>query len=82
MIQDAIKHDSFYSDSGMTLKTGDCDEVFKRFLLLSGSYEVGGQAHFYMEPQGCLAIPRKDGELELISSTQYPSEVQVITRCH
>ena len=32
---------------------------------------VGGQDHFYLETQGCLAIPKgENGEMEIIASTQ------------
>ncbi len=64
----------------MSLEAGNFAEVLNSLEpknILSGSLKIGGQAHFYMETQGCLAIPKKDGEMELISSSQYPSEVQV-----
>ncbi len=80
LLQDAIKHDSYYSDFGMSLEAGNVAEVLNSLEpenILSGSLKIGGQEHFYMETQGCLAIPKKDGEMELISSSQYPSEVQV-----
>ena len=45
---------------------------------LEGSMNVGSQAHFYLEPQGCIVIPKgEDHELEVISSTQNPMDVQV-----
>ena len=46
--------------------------------VLTDSVEIGGQAHFYLEPHGSLAIPNgEDGEIILYSSAQHPSEVQV-----
>jgi len=45
---------------------------------LSGAFRCGGQEHFYLEGQICLAIPGEDGDLVLHSSTQHPTEVQHI----
>ena len=32
---------------------------------------MGGQDHFYLEPQGCLVIPKGEkGEMDIFASTQ------------
>jgi xanthine dehydrogenase large subunit len=43
---------------------------------LSGTLEMGGQEHFYLEGQAALAVPGEGGQLHVVSSTQHPSEVQ------
>jgi xanthine dehydrogenase large subunit len=43
---------------------------------LTGSLEIGGQEHFYLEGQAALALPGEQGQLHIISSTQHPSELQ------
>lgn len=43
---------------------------------LSGSGEVGGQEHFYLEGQVALALPREGRSIHLHSSTQHPTEMQ------
>ncbi|KRE17819.1 aldehyde oxidase [Bosea sp. Root381] len=43
---------------------------------LKGSMEIGGQDHFYLEGQIALAIPGEEEEMQVLSSTQHPSEVQ------
>ena len=43
---------------------------------LSGSFEMGGQDHFYLEGQVAVATPGEDGQIHVLSSTQHPSEVQ------
>ncbi len=43
---------------------------------LSGSFECGGQEHFYLESQACIAYPMEDGQIEIHSSSQHPSETQ------
>lgn len=45
---------------------------------VSGRVGVGGQDHFYLEGQVCLAIPLEGGDLHVHSSTQNPTEVQHI----
>jgi xanthine dehydrogenase large subunit len=42
---------------------------------IEGSFEVGGQEHFYLEGQIAAAIPLEDG-MHVLSSTQHPSEIQ------
>ena len=42
----------------------------------SGSLRVGGQEHFYLEGQVALALPGEGGAMQVLSSTQHPSEVQ------
>ena len=41
-------------------------------------YVIGGQEHFYLEGQVALATPEENEELQIFSSTQYPSEVQSV----
>ena len=43
---------------------------------LSGALEIGGQEHFYLESQIAQAMPMEDGQVQILSSTQHPSEVQ------
>jgi xanthine dehydrogenase large subunit len=43
---------------------------------LSGSFEVGGQDHFYLEGQVSMAVPGEDGDVHIHCSTQHPSEIQ------
>jgi xanthine dehydrogenase large subunit len=45
---------------------------------LSGQFELGGQEHFYLEGQIALAVPGEGDEMLVYSSTQNPTEVQMI----
>ncbi len=45
---------------------------------LKGRYESGGQEHFYLEGQVSMALPREDGDVYILSSTQDPTAVQHI----
>ncbi len=42
---------------------------------VKGRIGIGGQEHFYLEGQAALAVP-SEGQMEVHSSTQHPSEVQ------
>jgi xanthine dehydrogenase large subunit len=43
---------------------------------MTGTFEIGGQEHFYLEGQIAQAAPGEDGQMHVWSSTQHPSEVQ------
>ena len=43
---------------------------------LSGSIEIGGQEHFYLEGQAALAVPGEDGDVTVHCSSQHPTEIQ------
>jgi xanthine dehydrogenase large subunit len=43
---------------------------------LSGVIHIAGQDHFYLESQACIAYPKEDGQIEIHSSSQHPTEVQ------
>jgi len=45
---------------------------------LAGSFEMGGQEHFYLETQAAWASQGEDGSMSVVSSTQHPSEVQAV----
>jgi xanthine dehydrogenase large subunit len=50
--------------------------------LLEGTFTSGGQEHFYLEPQAALAVPGEGGRMTVHSSTQNPTEIQVVVaRC-
>ncbi|AJR06337.1 xanthine dehydrogenase molybdopterin binding subunit [Photobacterium gaetbulicola] len=43
---------------------------------IEGEINIGGQEHFYMEPQASQAVPTEDGGMTVYASTQNPSDVQ------
>ncbi|MCK0769476.1 xanthine dehydrogenase molybdopterin binding subunit [Chromohalobacter canadensis] len=44
--------------------------------VLEAKQFVGGQEHFYLEGQACLALPNEDDGVIVHTSSQHPSEVQ------
>ncbi|KKW67507.1 aldehyde oxidase [Lampropedia cohaerens] len=44
--------------------------------VLRGQWQCGGQEQFYLEGQISYAIPKEDGTMHVLCSTQHPSEMQ------
>ncbi len=56
---------------------GDLQKALKTSnQVISESFHVGGQEHFYIEGQVALAVPEEKGGMTVYSSTQHPTEVQ------
>ena len=61
----------------LKLERGNVDSSLKKSKYkLSGTINIGGQDHFYLEGQIALAIPNDDSSFTIWSSTQHPTEVQ------
>jgi xanthine dehydrogenase large subunit len=59
------------------VKRGDAAAALARAPhTLSGTLEVGGQEHFYLEGQVAYAVPHEQNQWQVFSSTQHPGEVQ------
>ncbi|KAJ8955150.1 hypothetical protein NQ318_009043 [Aromia moschata] len=76
-IEDAIEHKWFFRNPLRVIKKGDVEKVLREAShVLEGECRMGGQEHFYLETQACLVVPKpEDGEMEIFSSTQNPTEV-------
>ena len=61
----------------VTVARGDAAGALARAThTLSGSLQVGGQEHFYLEGQIAYALPLEQDQWWIHSSTQHPGEVQ------
>jgi len=78
-VQEAIEANSFILPNRSVTK-GDVEKGFKESdHIIEGEVRIGGQEHFYLETHACIAVPKGEhGEMELISSTQCPSDMQVM----
>ncbi len=75
-IDAAIAAKSFIG-SERAIAVGDAPAALARAPhTISGRLEIGGADHFYLESQSCVVYPREDGQLEVHSSTQHPTETQ------
>ena len=74
-IEEAIEKESFF-DFSREIKNGDPQGAFEKSdYVFTGTARMGGQEHFYLETNACLAVPKpEDGEIEIFSSTQNPNE--------
>lgn len=79
-IQDALKANSFHPNTEKCLKKGDVDHCLQSGQcdrIIEGEVQVGGQEHFYLEPQSSLVWTVDRGnEVHMISSTQAPQKHQ------
>ncbi|PGG98646.1 xanthine dehydrogenase [Helicocarpus griseus UAMH5409] len=77
-IEEAIEAKSYYDHHKPYIKNGDPEAAFATAdHVFTGVSRMGGQEHFYLETQACVAIPKpEDGEMEIWSSTQNPNETQ------
>ena len=61
----------------MRLARGDAEAAFaKAPRSVKGELHVGGQEQFYLEGQIAYAIPAEDNGMQVLCSTQHPSEMQ------
>lgn len=74
-IEEAIEKESYF-DHYHYINKGDVEKAFAEAdHVFTGVSRMGGQEHFYLETQACVVVPKpEDGEMEVFSSTQNPSE--------
>ena len=76
-IEQALAADSRFEDGPRIYSKGDSTRaLLETSNHLSGSLDVGGQEHFYLEGQAALALPGDQGDMVVHSSTQHPTEIQ------
>lgn len=62
---------------GKTFARGDIDAALERAAYRHrGRLKIGGQEHFYLEPQSTLVVPVDGDCLKVYSATQHPTETQ------
>jgi xanthine dehydrogenase large subunit len=77
-IEDAIAQQSFFG-AERRIERGNIDNAFSQSPhTLEGVLDIGGQEHFYLESQVAIAVPGEQGQMVIHSSTQHPSEVQMM----
>jgi xanthine dehydrogenase large subunit len=75
-IQDALAAKSYVLPP-VFVRRGDAAQALSRAAhTLSGTLEVGGQEHFYLEGQVAYALPQEQNQWLIYASTQHPGEVQ------
>lgn len=76
-VDDALAANSRFEQGPVIWAKGDAARAIEKApRVVEGSFEVGGQEHFYLEGQVAAAIPQEGGDMVVHSSTQHPTEVQ------
>ena len=76
-IQEAKLRGSLIYRASTPFAQGDVDSAMTTAPhRLKGTFICGGQEHFYMESQAAIAYPLENGQIEVHSSSQHPSETQ------
>ena len=76
-IDDALAADSRFEEGPRIYQKGDAAAAITDAThVIKGTFEIGGQEHFYLESQAAMAIPQEGGDFIVHSSTQHPSEIQ------
>jgi xanthine dehydrogenase large subunit len=75
-ISEARKKNSYIADA-RKIERGEIDKMMKESpLTLEGNITIQGHDHFYLESQVSIAYPAEDGQIEIHSSSQHPTETQ------
>ncbi len=76
-IDQALAADSRFEEGPVIWSKGEPDAAIAGSpRSFSGTLEMGGQEHFYLEGQAALAVPQEGGDMLVYSSTQHPTEIQ------
>ncbi len=76
-IDDALRANNRFEEGPRVWSKGDSETAINSApRRISGRITVGGQEHFYLESQAALAFPQDNGDMEVHSSTQHPTEIQ------
>jgi len=76
-IEQALRADSRFESGPVIWQRGDAGAALdKAPHVIDGTFEMGGQEHFYLEGQAALALPQEGGDIHIQSSTQHPTEIQ------
>ena len=75
-IDEAVAQESFIGHL-RTISRGDAQTALASSpRQMKGVLKIEGADHFYLESQAAVVYPREDGQLEVHSSTQHPTETQ------
>lgn len=76
-VDEALAANSRFEQGPVVWAKGDASRAISEApRVVEGSFEVGGQEHFYLEGQVAACLPQEGGDMVVHSSTQHPTEVQ------
>ena len=75
-VEDALAADSLLEPPSV-INSGDAAAAIAAAPhRIEGQIKTGGQEHFYLEGQAALAHPGEDGQMQVYTSSQHPTEIQ------
>ncbi|HEY2951570.1 MAG TPA: xanthine dehydrogenase molybdopterin binding subunit, partial [Verrucomicrobiae bacterium] len=77
-LEEAIAAGSFHNEPNYIRRGDVAQTLADATLTIEGEFSFGGQDHFYLETQAAWAERGEDGTMQIVSSTQHPSEVQSV----
>ena len=76
-VEDALAVNSRFEEGPRIYAKGDAEAAISDSThVIEGTFELGGQEHFYLEGQVALAVPNEGVDMLVHSSTQHPTEIQ------
>ncbi|WP_289155781.1 molybdopterin cofactor-binding domain-containing protein [uncultured Salipiger sp.] len=76
-VDEAMAEDARFEEGPRIWEKGDAARALETAPhVVTGTLEMGGQEHFYLEGQAALVFPQENGDLLVHSSTQHPTEIQ------
>ncbi len=76
-IEDALAANSRFEEGPRVYQKGNAaSAIASANHIVEGTFEIGGQEHFYLEGQAALAVPQEGDDMIVHSSTQHPTEIQ------
>ena len=74
---EAMAADSRFEEGPRIYQKGDVAAAIDGSVhVITGSIDMGGQEHFYLEGQAAVALPQEGGDMIVHSSSQHPTEIQ------
>ena len=77
-IDDAVAAEQFHGSPHLVTRGDATAAIAAAPHQVQGTVRNGGQDHFYLETHCALVTPGEDRTLSVLSSTQHPSEVQIL----
>lgn len=77
-VKDALAKQNFVRPTHTQSRGDAATAISQSDNKLSGELQIGGQEHFYLEGQISVAEPTEEGGMLVYSSSQHPSEVQIL----
>ena len=76
-VDEALAANSRFEDGPRMYQKGDAGAAIDGSAnVITGSIDIGGQEHFYLEGQAAVALPQEGGDMIVHSSSQHPTEIQ------